>query len=101
MSSLALSCQGLHKAYGGVRAVHDVSFHVCSGEVVGLVGPNGAGKSTVVDLISGEQSADTGQVLVADRVLSRPRPGRPSGRSWRVPSSTRRSHTSSPRWRTC
>ncbi|WP_326643606.1 ATP-binding cassette domain-containing protein [Streptosporangium sp. NBC_01755] len=72
MSSLALSCQGLHKAYGGVRAVHDVSFHVCSGEVVGLVGPNGAGKSTVVDLISGEQSADTGQVLVADRVLSGP-----------------------------
>ena len=54
-----LEVSGLHKSYGGVRAVDDVSFSVGPGEVIGLVGPNGAGKTTLVDCIFGTQQADS------------------------------------------
>ena len=48
-----LEARGLHKRYGGVHAVDDVSFHVDEGERVALIGPNGAGKSTCFNLIGG------------------------------------------------
>jgi branched-chain amino acid transport system permease protein len=44
---------GMSLAYGGVRALTDVSLEVRDGELVGLIGPNGAGKTTFVDAISG------------------------------------------------
>jgi ABC-type branched-subunit amino acid transport system ATPase component len=58
----ALSCSGLVKAFGGVRAVRGAAFEVPAGRVVALIGPNGAGKSTAVNLISGTLPADAGQV---------------------------------------
>ena len=47
-----LDVHGLSVHFGGVRAVHDVSFDVHRGEVFTLIGPNGAGKTTVFNLIS-------------------------------------------------
>lgn len=41
------------KKYGSKRAVHDLSFEVGAGEMVGLLGPNGAGKTTVMNMIAG------------------------------------------------
>jgi branched-chain amino acid transport system ATP-binding protein len=67
-----LSCRGVSKAYGGVRAVQDVSLEVRAGEIVGLVGPNGAGKTTLVDVITGQQFADEGQIRIGDVELSGP-----------------------------
>lgn len=43
----------LSVAFGGVRALRDVTLEVGDGELVGLIGPNGAGKSTFVDAIAG------------------------------------------------
>lgn len=67
-----LEVSGLHKSYGGVRAVDDVSFSVGPGEVIGLVGPNGAGKTTLVDCIFGTQQADSGTVALAGAALTGP-----------------------------
>jgi branched-chain amino acid transport system ATP-binding protein len=55
-----LTAKGLHKNFGGVRAVRDVSFDVAAGSVFALIGPNGAGKSTMLNLISGVYQPDAG-----------------------------------------
>ena len=65
---------GLSKAFGGLRAVDDVSFGVTQGSITGLIGPNGAGKTTVFDLISGFLPADHGRVLFRGHDLTRCRP---------------------------
>ena len=72
MSESLLTCTDVNKSYGGVQAVKNVSLHVDRGEVVGLVGPNGAGKTTLVDVITGQQEADSGLIQVAGATLSGP-----------------------------
>ena len=57
-----ISAQGLRKTYGKRTVVHDVSFEVNSGEVVGLLGPNGAGKTTCFYMVVGLIAADGGSV---------------------------------------
>ena len=52
MSAPLLSARKLSVRFGGVLAVHAVSFDVNEGEVFTLIGPNGAGKTTVFNLIS-------------------------------------------------
>ena len=42
----------LRKTFGDFVALHEVSFEVGRGEVLGLLGPNGAGKTTIVDILS-------------------------------------------------
>jgi D-xylose transport system ATP-binding protein len=58
-----LETRGICKSFGAIRALQDVDFRVCAGEVVGLVGDNGAGKSTLVKIISGVEHADVGAIL--------------------------------------
>jgi ABC-2 type transport system ATP-binding protein len=48
----AIHVQGLHKRFGEIRAVQDVSFDVTQGEIFSLLGPNGAGKSTTISMLS-------------------------------------------------
>lgn len=52
------------KRFGGLKAVHDLSFRVNEGEIVSLIGPNGAGKTTVFNLINGVLPADAGRILL-------------------------------------
>jgi len=59
-----LKVEGLTKYFGGLRAVHGLSFEVRSGEILGLIGPNGAGKTTVFNLIAGFIPPTGGQVLL-------------------------------------
>jgi len=69
-SKALLSVRGIEKTFGGVRAVHDLSFDLFEGEVLGIIGPNGAGKTTVVNLITGFQKPDAGEVLFRNRKLT-------------------------------
>src|SRR5690606_19308299 len=66
MSAL-LEVRGLSKAFGGVRAVRDVSFALERGEMLAMIGPNGAGKSTCFNLLNGQLSPDSGEVLLEGR----------------------------------
>ena len=60
MTKTLLRIDGLSKAYPGVRAVEDVSFHIKKGEIHALLGENGAGKSTLVKMIYGLVRPDRG-----------------------------------------
>jgi lipopolysaccharide export system ATP-binding protein len=61
---------GLRKIYGPRTVVHDVSFEVTSGEVVGLLGPNGAGKTTCFYMVVGLVAADGGSVQLDSHDLT-------------------------------
>jgi ABC-type branched-subunit amino acid transport system ATPase component/ABC-type branched-subunit amino acid transport system permease subunit len=64
-----LQVAGLHKRFGGLVAVRDLSFSLDAAEILGLIGPNGAGKSTVFNLLSGTLTADAGTVhLLGQRI---------------------------------
>jgi branched-chain amino acid transport system ATP-binding protein len=59
-----LKVHGLTKYFGGLRAVHDLSFEVQPGEILGLIGPNGAGKTTAFNLIAGFIHPTRGEILL-------------------------------------
>ena len=64
----------LIKRYGKTKAVDDISFNVCNGEVLGFLGPNGAGKSTTMNIITGYISCSSGTVTVdGDEILQNPK----------------------------
>ncbi|WP_439031984.1 ABC transporter ATP-binding protein [Gordonia terrae] len=62
-----LIVDGLHKRYGDLVALQDMTFHVEPGEIFGFVGSNGAGKSTTMRIILGVLGADSGEVRLGDR----------------------------------
>jgi branched-chain amino acid transport system ATP-binding protein len=68
--SVLFSARNLHKSFGGVRAVRDVSFDIPAGAVFAIIGPNGAGKSTMLNLISGVYQPDTGSLNFGDASLT-------------------------------
>ncbi|MEI9804899.1 MAG: ATP-binding cassette domain-containing protein [Pseudolabrys sp.] len=65
-----LAVQSLSKAFGGVRAVNEVSFAVERGEFLAMIGPNGAGKSTCFNMINGQLAPDSGAILFAERNIA-------------------------------
>ena len=65
-----LSVKNLSKAYGGVQALREVSFEVHAGELVAMIGPNGAGKTTCFNILNGQLSPDSGEVLLGARNLA-------------------------------
>ena len=69
MSEIALKVKGISKSFGGVKAVQNVSFEVKKDRISGLIGPNGAGKTTAFNLITGMDTADSGEVIFKDKDL--------------------------------
>jgi branched-chain amino acid transport system ATP-binding protein len=57
-----LEVSGLHKSFGGLRALNDVNLRVEAGSVHAIIGPNGAGKSTLLNCFVGRLIPDTGTV---------------------------------------
>jgi len=66
-----LDVSGLAKKYGSRQVVHDVSFDVAAGEIVGLLGPNGAGKTTSFRMTCGMVTPDRGRVLLDGQDVTR------------------------------
>ncbi len=59
-----LEVSGVHKYFGGVRAVEGVSLTLAEGRVIGLIGPNGSGKSTLCNLIAGVEKPTKGAITL-------------------------------------
>ena len=59
----------VHKAFGTVKAVADVSLHVRDGEMVTLLGPSGCGKTTTLRMIAGLEIPDGGRIRIGDATV--------------------------------
>jgi len=75
-----LAVEGLCRAFGGVKAVDDVSFALHEGELLALIGPNGAGKTTCFNLLNGQLRPDAGSIRLDGVELV----GLPPRRIWRM-----------------
>lgn len=69
MDDAAVAVEGLTFSYGMGRVLHEISFSLGAGEVVGLLGPNGAGKSTTIKVLTGVLPPGSGSVRVAGHAL--------------------------------
>jgi branched-chain amino acid transport system ATP-binding protein len=58
-----LQLRNVCKSFGGIQAVHSITFDVFAGESVGLVGPNGAGKTTLFNCVCGQLRPEQGEVV--------------------------------------
>jgi len=76
--TLALRLRGITKHFPGVTALDRVDLDLYRGEVHALVGENGAGKSTLIKILSGVQTADEGDFLVAGNAVLVSRPSEAS-----------------------
>jgi len=65
-----VSCDGVTRYFGGVKALDDVSFTVGHSEIVGLVGPNGSGKTTLVNLLSGAMQPTRGRIAISGQPIA-------------------------------
>lgn len=67
---MILDCQNICKAFGTNVILDSISFHLEEKEKMAIVGINGAGKTTLLKIIMGEESADSGQVIISrDRTI--------------------------------
>jgi len=62
------------KRFGGLLAVHNLSFAMREGEILGLIGPNGAGKSTLFNLINGVFTPNSGRIVFNGADITGERP---------------------------
>lgn len=62
---MILSCQNISKSFGTDEILKNVSFHIEANEKAAIVGINGAGKSTLLKIIMQEETADSGEVVLA------------------------------------
>jgi branched-chain amino acid transport system ATP-binding protein len=67
----ALAVEGISLAFGGVRALTDVSFEVRPGSITSVIGPNGAGKTSLFNAISGFYRPDAGTIRLFGETIDR------------------------------
>ena len=71
-----LELKNIHKNFGRLAALNDISFSVQQGESVGLIGPNGAGKTTLFNVITGFYRASSGQIIFKGQDVSQAAPNK-------------------------
>ncbi len=70
-----ISFEHVSKSFDSLKVLNDVSFHISSGDILGVVGPSGVGKTTMLKLITGIIAPDAGSVRVAEGVAGVRVPG--------------------------
>lgn len=74
MTESILKVEHVSLAFGGVKALTDVSFEVPRGSVFSIIGPNGAGKTSMLNCISGRYQPNSGKVIFNDQDVTNLRP---------------------------
>jgi len=64
-----LQVEKLSRAFGGLKAVSEVSFSIAEGEILGIIGPNGAGKTTLFNVLNGVLPADEGSARLGGQPM--------------------------------
>ncbi len=65
-----LEMKNIYKSFPGVRALSDVDFYLCPGEIHALMGENGAGKSTLIKVLTGVYSKDEGEIILGGKSVT-------------------------------
>jgi ABC-type branched-subunit amino acid transport system ATPase component len=65
-----LKVNEINKNFGGIQAVHQVSFILEKGEILGIIGPNGSGKTTLVNMITGFIKPTSGEIVYKGRNIT-------------------------------
>jgi ABC-type branched-subunit amino acid transport system ATPase component/ABC-type branched-subunit amino acid transport system permease subunit len=69
-----IKIENVHKSFGGVTALSNVSFEVTQGKILGVIGPNGAGKTTLFNVINGYLTPEKGKIFFEGREVTRLEP---------------------------
>ncbi|MCZ7559794.1 MAG: ABC transporter ATP-binding protein [Burkholderiaceae bacterium] len=62
IGGVVLDARNISLSFGGIKVLHDVSFHVRRGEILAIIGPNGAGKSSMLNIINGVYRPHRGEI---------------------------------------
>ena len=68
LGDIVINANAISKAFGDRLLIDDLSFRLPPGGIVGVIGPNGAGKTTLFRMITGDETADTGEFVVGNTV---------------------------------
>ena len=74
-----IKIKNISLAFGGVKALTDVSFEVKKGEVFAIIGPNGAGKSSMLNVINVFYKPTSGQINLNPNNLDQLQPSQTGG----------------------
>ncbi len=74
-----LEVHAASKAFGGIQALDACSLAVEQGTITGLIGPNGSGKTTLVNVITGYERVDSGEIRFGGRAITGEKPDKVFG----------------------
>jgi len=74
VDDIMLNVEGVSLAFGGVKALTDVSFNIRKGEIRAIIGPNGAGKTSMLNVINGFYHPNHGSITFKGKTRPRMRP---------------------------
>ncbi|HDY8198042.1 TPA: arginine ABC transporter ATP-binding protein ArtP [Vibrio vulnificus] len=70
ISSMSIQVKSVNKSYGSNQILHNISFECAKGETLVLLGPSGAGKSSLLRVLNLLESADNGQLTIANQAFN-------------------------------
>ena len=75
-AEVLLDVKQASRAFGGLKALSEVSLHINKGELIGLIGPNGAGKTTLFNLLTGVYPPSSGSINLSNQSVGGMKPFR-------------------------